>query len=238
MKNKNLVPYIIVAPNFRRTSAGIVLLYKLAELLGTLATVNTAPPADGRFIAVYPRIYAGNQWNAPLVVRYIMSNLDLYPDPVPDIPELVFTYSDSFRPDLKPLGKLFLPTVELELFENANPQPRSGFCYFHGKGGTSSIPPTGAKMIDNDWPPTRAELAQVLKTSEALYCDDPLTSLALEAVLCGCEVVCPGIKWISELGKNPTADGLRDKIMFHRREVLPAQIENFINITQEAYGRL
>ena len=241
LKNKNLVPYRIAAPDYRHTSMGIRVLYELHKELkyrGIPATIGNyqTRSTDRRFIAVYPRIRPGNPLNAPVSVRYIMSNLALYPPENPD--EIVFTYSVDFRKDLKPVGKLFIIPIELDLFNDFDTPERHGSLYYHGKGGTKSNPPDNARVIDNKNPPERTGLAAILRSSKTLYCDDPLTSLTAEAVLCGCKVVCPGVQWVQEFGINPQPEELRSKIILYQEESLPVQIENFINITQAAYEKL
>ncbi|GAB5098677.1 MULTISPECIES: glycosyltransferase [unclassified Caballeronia] len=136
-------PYYIMAPAYRETSAGIVVMHTLCDVLnrdgyeayiaGTpvvnpafdtpLLTpeVQTLHRAQGRTpIAIYPEVVSGNPLNAEVCVRYILNRIGfINGKPLNEgKDDLFFYYSENFLGDAKKsdVDFLFLPVLDTELF--------------------------------------------------------------------------------------------------------------------------
>lgn len=137
-------PYYIYAPDYRETSAGIVVLHTLCDalnkygyeayLVGTgivspdLHTPVLTPElldshnrSDVVPIVVYPEVISGNPVGAQVCVRYILNTIgQLTGQPLNEgEDDLLFYYSENFIGD-KDAGEvdyLFLPVVSPEVFK-------------------------------------------------------------------------------------------------------------------------
>lgn len=137
-------PYYIMAPDYRETSAGIVVMHTLCDVLnrdgyeayiaGTTVVnpqfdtplltleVQTLHRAQGRTpIAVYPEVVSGNPLNAEVSVRYILNRIGyISGKPLNEgKDDLFFYYSENFLGDAKKsdVDFLFLPVLDTELFK-------------------------------------------------------------------------------------------------------------------------
>lgn len=221
-------------------------------------------------IAVYPETLAGNALNAPVVVRYVLNFPGLLGGdrayPRGEIcfgysPELLSEQDASYRDNV-----LFLPVSDPAIFyPPQHDVVRRGSCFYAGKykyfHGGKLLPITrNAVEIHGPRgsgpPQSSQEIADLFRRSEMFYCYEN-SSLATEAVLCGCPVVMlpnefftrriavdilgtDGIAW----GDSP-AEVERARRTVHRfRERYLAlsaefwsQLDRFISFTQSAARR-
>lgn len=206
----DLRPYVIWAPEYSQRSAGIRALYKLGDELAAhgqqVEIINDIRwPVDDGAILVYPEIIMGNPCQGKRVMRWALK-----PEVRAKPEDQIWSWSVSFldalnrRPGrhLTDDNVLNLPLVETELFNNDNPQERAGGVFYRadhlrGKPGFTEI--TG------EWPDTRQELADLLRTSEVLVCGK-MSTLIDEARFCGCPVVTFG--WERPLRSDYGLDGI------------------------------
>ena len=204
--------YLIWAPGYRRTSAGIVVLHKLCHLLsekGLTAYVTGKPNSEWNekyadpkkikelvsedAIVVYPEVVSGNPFFARFVVRYILNKPGLLGGTKRySKHELLFAYFYMLGKNLgKKIEVLEISYLDLELFNDDSDHKRAGIVFYVGKGSqTSRIRETeSATEITREYPPTHEELAELFKKSELFYSYDNCTGLTSEARLCGCPVV-------------------------------------------------
>jgi len=216
-------PYIIMAPPYRNSSAGVRALYELRnhlESAGYEAKIFQGGDAPANSIVVYPETVSSNPMKARTVVRYVLNYPGLLGgDSSYDSAELIFTFSPAYYPTA-PL--LTVPIIE-PFFRDYG-LPRSGGCFWVGKGEgiVDEIPETkGLTEITYTWPETRQELAKFLNEKEILYSYDDCTALIYEARKCGCKVVViPGEQVV------PSYDELIKDF--------DIQLDHFIRITQDA----
>ncbi len=198
-------------------------------------------------VHVYPDIVEGNPARARRVVRWYLGP-EQYP-PGPD--DLEFAWVPEFS--TRPAPRLMVDVIEPDLFF-AKSRPGTGTALWIGKGLRSStprverlevkwsrwrlrrlLPPT--REITSAWPHDRAELADLLRDVDLLISYDCISSLNLEAVLCGTPVLLAG----------PAGRRLRDTIIGHlgmvcrRRDLdrarseIPAAIERYQAVGQEIF---
>jgi hypothetical protein len=217
-------PYVIVAPVYRNSSAGVRALYRLKDELIKRGYDVTVCQGGDRVpygsIVVYPEIVDGNPLNAKTVIRYVLNTPGLLGgDKEYDESEIVFTYHPSYYD----APVLTVPTIE-DFFQDEG-LPRAGACFWVGKGiNIPRIPETDGLMeITYTWPKTREELANLLNTKVVFYSYDNNTALNAEAKKCGCKVVVIG-------GEMPDAD-YDEKI-----KDFDKQLDYFIDVTQKAAG--
>jgi len=187
-------PYKIWSPPYQHNSGGLRVLRRLADLLresGAEVEVSMKPGNNnGDTVAIYPEITWGNPFGVKHVVRYICCRPGLIGGPV-DFPKTdLLVWYDSVLNSNPAAMCLTIPTIELDLFNTVGVGKRDTTCYWIGKGRDfMDCAPTGEIKITPEWPPTRKDLAVLLKRSKVLYSYDSLTALNTEAPLCGCPVV-------------------------------------------------
>lgn len=211
-------PYYIDAPEYTRVSAGIRVLHMLCHALNCIgfeAYVYTektnpalrTPTLTSQIIekhrksgivpiTVYPEVTKGNPRNAPSVVRYILNKPGLLGGlSCFDDSELLFSYGHNIAPEGTEKNILFLPPVDSTIFNNLNNESdgnRNGVLFYSGRyHAAPSVYPDlfkEATIITKEYPDSHSELAKLFRRSKILYCFES-TSIALEAVLCGCPVV-------------------------------------------------
>jgi GT2 family glycosyltransferase len=155
-------------------------------------------------IVVYPETLRGNPFQAAVVARYILNFPGkLGGDSTFAPSEHCYAYSETLRravPDAK--GKLFLPVSDPNEFSPPEHENRSGSCFYAGKyqhihrGELFEITKNSTEIVSNlggvinptQPVQTRRELVDLFRKSEVMYCYEN-SSLALEALLCGCPVV-------------------------------------------------
>jgi hypothetical protein len=254
-------PYLIMAPEYRSTSSGVTVLYKLCDRLrnaGYLAYIvqKKHKVKDGwnidflsheeaeklqkqwQCIAVYPEIISGNPLNCPYVARYVL----YYPgvlsgDPVYNESELVFSYSDLLKPAIqnKIQGNLYLPVPDLSEFKDYGFK-RTGTAYWTGKGTyDKSFLPYGCFQITRDFPKTQKELIMLLNFIEVFYCFDFGTCLMYEAPLCGCPTVLLHEDWKKHIKTEIGFAGCTNSIdtINKAKATIPLVRERFIEIEKQ-----
>jgi O-antigen biosynthesis protein len=208
--------YVILAPGYVTSSAGVVCLYRLCNdlntrgfpsyIVGSKHTPKTlaAPLIDWNegielcrhgYTAVYPEIADGNRLRAPYVARWVLNRPGLLGgDKVFDESELVFNYSSVYEPYIKNAiaGKLYLPTIDESIFFSNDPDgpERPLECYYIGKSQwqDGSVDRDRAFEITRGAPRKR-ELGKLLRITRVLYTFDNSTIFTYEAILCGCPAV-------------------------------------------------
>lgn len=208
--------FVLSAPPFVEHSAGIRAMYLLCQDLrkmGFAAFMCGGPPGSrvgeavivsiesarhlcrSGFVAIYPETVSGNPLNASTVVRWVLNRPGLLGgDPVYDPTEIVFIYSEAYRPYVSSAvaGRLYLPIIDHELFWAPSPGSvsRELDCFYVGKSSWKDgvVDRDEALELTRTWP-DRSELGKILRRSRALYCFDNSTMLIYEALLCGCPVV-------------------------------------------------
>jgi len=208
--------FVIVAPSFVANSAGIVCLYRLCEELrrrgfsafmagGNRGAAHLDTPIVdlveaarlcGRgYAAVYPETIVGNPLGSPTVMRWVLNRPGLLGgDDVYDDDELVFCYSDVFRPYVRNrvAGKLYMPTIDEAIFhaDEWDVSRRSLECFYVGKSTWKDGVVDRSKAFEiTRENPAKSELGKLFRAARTLYCFDNSTILVYEALLCGCPVV-------------------------------------------------
>jgi len=208
--------FIIAAASYVSNSAGHYCLFKLCEALRrrgfpafvTIATRGAdhidAPViseayarqlCERGFAAIYPETIPGNQLHARTVIRWVLNRPGLLGgDEVYDDEELVFCYSEAFKPYVKNrvAGMLHMPTIDTGIFHSSDWDlgKRSLECFYVGKSKWKDgvCDRHSAFEITRKSPPKR-DLGKILRASRVLYCFDNSTILTYEALLCGCPVI-------------------------------------------------
>lgn len=162
-------PYCIYAPSFRITSAGVIVMHRLAHELRNrglevyintniqnpayppLPVIGTFPPKNNqitdKFIAVYPEIIRGNPFGCRTVVRYILNVPGRYCHGPKSFAksDILFVYGEEWNKlaklGLPPERILFIPSIDLNEFYDMH-VPRKGKLYFHGKNKKAYHPIT------------------------------------------------------------------------------------------------
>ena len=155
-------------------------------------------------ISIYPEVIPGNPFATPVVTRWLLNkpghlggDAQFHPS------DLVFYIQKWCLPEGMPGELLTLPTVDLSIFNNHNnphDNQRKGACYYAHKylafgGAVDPALEFQATSLCLDIPRTPAELADLLRRSEVLYCFEQ-SSIILEALSCGCPVlIVPSEYW-------------------------------------------
>lgn len=240
--------YIIYAPKLSGSN-GIRALYTLHDLLwekgyeaymfcpdehcGNYHYINSIDKKMRSYdIIVYPEIIIGNPLQFRNVVRWVLyfpgknGGATSYHHS-----EMIFTWDTCYYN----APEIYLSGIDRNLFFDEH-LPKTQDCYFVHKGGKWKYVKEieGFLEINMDYPATRKELAQILKTTRILYSYDAYSAINLEARLCGAQV------------KIITENGFKDYWEEDRfdKDILEHQLEYFIKITQvrnykgdiESYG--
>jgi hypothetical protein len=211
----NRKSYLIYSPPFDNSSAGIMVLHRLAVELQKrgenvlISTENQNPKWDRvnvRFgflgeridIAIYPDIIHDNPFKAKTVVRWMLNipeysggpPIDTYPKT-----DIFYTYSRLFNTRLGlPDDRILLcPSIDLCMFYDMH-IPRSGRLVYRGKGQQPDSPllaqyPSlgGKESFKGDDGQNR--LREKLNKAEMIYVYDNATAITDIARLCGCPVI-------------------------------------------------
>ncbi len=197
--------YIICAPEYSG-STGIRALYRLRDELEKSGcdafifqyTGLSGDETKARFVSritremrqndivVYPETVHGNPLNFHRVVRWVLyfpgkngGETHYHPG------ELVFTWAEEYYPGVP---ELRFNMLDRSLFYKGN-EVRDVNCYFVYKGTFRDIPEIKDCIeITTAWPPTRKELADLLRRTKILYSYDWYTLLSDEACMCGVDV--------------------------------------------------
>lgn len=254
--------YVIYAPPYSPLSAGIKALHMLCDALNAadetadirLMTMGNPKPVLDDVVVIYPEIVVGNPLNARHVVRWLLYYAGRYRGnktfPTTD---LVFGYTSVIAKDYGTNTVLFLPTVDETVFTTPpEGTVRKGELFYAHKyrtffRGDQALLPKNMTEITNPGQ-SREEVIHLLQTSEVFYAYED-TALIIEAVLCGCPVVCvpnehfrescgicdfsSGIAWgIEEYNeaKRTLPDARKDYMALKER--FKVQLREFIERTQ------
>lgn len=213
-------PYYLTAPGYKQTSGGVRAMHYLCHALNLLGceaylkTTEVHPAlrtplltqeiAQAHFeagrspVAVYPEIVEGNPFGSRCVARYLLAEpgringnpLDLAPT------DLVFAFGPTIVPDGWQADLLRIPLVDTRIFhcDGVDDATRSGTAAFlnrHLRRGGSLHPATAESIEISGRVPERSahELAELLRRVECVYLYE-WSTIAFEALLCGCPVVC------------------------------------------------
>jgi len=208
-------PYYITAPGFSEHSSGIRVLHYLCHvlnLLGYEAYISASQVSQwlwtpllsdevmkrhfitGRKpIALYPEVVRGTPLGVGTKVRLLLN----LPGKIAghaefDDDEITFGYRSAFVKDpATPL--LTMPTSDPAQFCPGLPESqRSGrYVFFNrllARGGKLQAVTADAEEISSRKPRSMAELSEIFKRAELLYCYED-GAITLEARMCGCPVV-------------------------------------------------
>jgi hypothetical protein len=172
-------------------------------------------------VVIYPEAVTGNPLKIKNVARYVL----YYPglnggEKKFHQSEALFTHLPMFYPNIPVFT---WPWLNEELFYDEN-LPKTQDCSFVYKGGKfrDAKETEGLLEINLDFPATRKELADLLRTTGTLYSYDNCTAILEEATLCGAKV------------KIITKEGVEDYHSTYKEETkdFEEQISNFIKTTQ------
>lgn len=201
-------PYLIVAHDYRRTSAGVRALHKLCHALNGIPGVvsfvladevneewNT-PQANHRIvewiakdgIVVYPEVEDGNKLGARRVVRYLLNRPGFIRDATFGENEVRFCYCGLLRefvPDSRHI--LTVPVVDAHLFTDEVGLERYNEILWVGKWtGDRFLDESGMVEITLDWPERVETLVDLFRSAVMFYSYTDYTALTIEARLCAC----------------------------------------------------
>lgn len=214
-------------------------------------------------IFVYPDTIVGNPFQAKTVVRYLLhyagklGGESSFPKT-----DLIFSYTKKIAEESNQSTEhvLFMPVIDTTVFYlDETPRKRKGSCFYASKyrnfhsGALLDITEDSVEITryqtDSQTP---EEIAELFRSSEVFYTYED-TSLATEAILCGCPVVFIPNEFMTtvplatnELGSNGVAIGCGDDafnrakqtvdkakdLFFVARDKYWVQLDFFINATQ------
>ncbi|WP_176707077.1 glycosyltransferase [Pseudomonas protegens] len=215
-------PYYLLAPDYRRNSAGIRVMHMLCDVLnrsGYEAYIGAnvlnpelmTPPLTNQVIAlhkqqglepivVYPEVTSGNPLGGDVVVRYLLNTPGFlaggknYGED-----DIMFAFTKGLLlPGMPEEHVMFLQPIDLNVFTLPEDPARripGKICYYQGRAGSGidkDSLPADAVEITGSYPDTWEGLVEIFQTSEFFY-SSATTALSAEAALCGCiGVVIPG----------------------------------------------
>lgn len=175
-------------------------------------------------VVVYPEVVAGNPLGFRTVARWVLNYPGLLGgDATFADGELVFTWQTRY---ISRVPVLRLDAVDRSLFYRDDTVSRNRICTFVNKGGKFRDIPEDANavQITKQWPPSRRELADLLRRTSCLYSFDGNSSILDEALACGAKV------------KVVTVDGYADYVPFdaYSRDDAERQLDEFVRVTQQS----
>lgn len=212
-------PYYLLAPDYRRNSAGIRVMHMLCHLLNRcgqdayMFPAQTNPlwhtplltgdlkqqhaEAGRRPIVVYPEVVRGNPANAQSVVRYLLNVPGLLGgDTEFASTDMIFAYAQNLLPEGEsPDQLLFMPPIDTSIYNNlANPydQQRKGWLLYPGRhvDALKEHPELAAKCtVITGEWPATPQEMAELFRRSERVYCFASTAIALEAILCGCPAV-------------------------------------------------
>lgn len=237
--------YIIYAPSIvqNHKSNGVRALHLLSSALrdkGYNAYIFSPRPHNSDYhyinkitnyhrknsIVVYAEIVKGNPLKIKNVVRYLLNTPGkLGGSKKIKRGEVVFTWSHKFY---KNAPELLIPYIDTKVFYKDD-TPKTQDCVFvHKKGRFKDIPELENLVeINMNYPKTREELGNLLRSTKILYSYDNCSAILQEANACGALV-----KIIKD-------EGIEDSKDFDdfSPELFEKNLCNFIEITQNANYR-
>ena len=229
-QSTNTRRYVIAAPPFEHNSAGIRVLYDLQKwliLAGLDAIVCTWFPGYPieQFvddIVIYPEVVPGNLFKAKRVIRYIMNVPGKlgYGEKQYDHNELLVAYSSELA---HYANGMILQVPSIEPFFNKEGCIKMSDAFYVGKGKNLGLHPEECIEITKTFPPSRLEVAHLLRSVKTLYMYDDFSMLGIEAELCGCSV---------KLIRSDSAVVNYPRILYPSQEEFKRQLHEFIQITK------
>lgn len=230
--------YIIWTYTYTETSNGVKVLHLLSKELkkrGYNVYLYSEEPYSKGYdyidkitdemrksaVVIYPEVVVGNPLRFQNVARLILyypglnGGMKQYHES-----EVLFTHSPMFYPEIPVLT---VPWLDTTIFYDDKSPKTQDCCFVHKGGRFREISETdGLLEINMDYPKTRNELADLLRTTKTLYSYDNCSALLEEAVLCGAEV------------KIITEDGIEDFHSTYKQDTknFQQQLDVFIEITQ------
>ena len=209
--------FIIHAPNYVSTSAGVHCVYRLCDDLNKLGvpsaicgSAKTSKELNAPLIfwrdakrllkyenrwVLYSETISGNPTNAKNVVRWVLNRPGLLGgEETYENSEKVFVYSDQYRNYVKNqiAGKLQSVNLDRDIFyPPSDPHAaRPLKCFYVGKSKYKSgvLDRKEVLEITRNFP-KKNELGKILRASSILYTFDNSTALTYEAIACGCRVM-------------------------------------------------
>lgn len=259
-------PYLIVTHPWRRQSAGVCALHRLASFLqsrGCVAYTTTQTPLKGVKMAsstmaagiardgivVYPEVEKGNPLHARRVVRYLLNVPGLIRgDKTFPESELIFAYSGLLRGYLRdPENILTVPVTSDEFLKPVGNHKRNTALVWKGAktkvGQELCIDAELAREITFDWPRTHRVLAEQFRRADVFYSYQNYTNLTIEARLCGCPaVIIPNGIFTREQfetsmpGINGLAFGNTSEEVARAASTVGAFVDDFKAMTDEFYN--
>lgn len=236
--------YTIWSPFPTNIHGGVRALHQLKkELLDRGCNVQMHYEGyDPESIVIYPEIVSNNPLRSPYVVRWLLNK--------GGFPELQFGWVH----DLGAEHLLTVNIIELDIFHPQDNE-RSGTAFWVGKGHfNSSLIPENCIEINQSFPSTRQELANILSSIEYLISFDDFSAINIESTLLGTPVVIHSSgKWSreqmtqSQFGGSGICWSIEDlpqakldvKNAFSEYQeltkIFDKRIDEFIRITQETY---
>lgn len=260
LNKKGYPAYMVILPNIYSGGIAVDLVTpKLTKEIMELHFKHKRCP-----IVVYSETITGNPLNAPLVARYVLNYPGLLGgDKVYNEKEIIFAYTKDLARSFssEDLNVLFMPVSDTKIFYPPEYKiERKGTCFYASKyqsvhgGKLKEINEENSYEITRDKPDSLStlEIAERFRNSEIFYTYEE-TSLALEAILCGCPTVFIPNEYLtkkpfsaSEIGMNGMAWGIDKKAIQHAKDTVhlmqnnymqavntfDQQLDNFISITQ------
>ncbi|BBH45074.1 glycosyltransferase [Pseudomonas sp. KU43P] len=212
-------PYYIMAPDYRRSSAGIRVLHMLCDALmraGQEAYVAATGMHPGLMtpllteavvavhkaqgvepIIVYPEVVDGNPFKGNVVVRYLLNRPGFLASVSPFAEtDVLFAYTrELLQPGMDEDRVLYMPAVDLSIFcppADSATRIAGKVCYYRGRKSQVEIDPAllGADAVEiTGQSPGSWEELAALFQSCEYFYCTEPSGLAAEAALCGCVAV-------------------------------------------------
>jgi predicted O-linked N-acetylglucosamine transferase (SPINDLY family) len=222
--------YVIYAPLYRHNSAGIRVLFELQKwlilagqdaIVVAMATNGYAPGQFSDDIVIYPEVVAGNPLKALRVVRYLLN----VPGKLAGTKkyashELLIAYSAAL--EQYSAGKI-LQTPSIESIFYIDGRIKTINAVYIGKAQDLHRHPDDCVYITGNFPATRLEVAEFMRSVKTLYTYDSFSVIAHEAMECGCEV--------KLIDKDGTINNFPDPCHTPLNE-FKAQLHDFIEMTK------
>jgi hypothetical protein len=145
---------------------------------------------------------------------------------------------------------LTIPTLELDLFNLDGVGIRDTTSTWIGradrKGYMPPGKPIGETIITREWPPTRKEVADLLKRSRVFYSYEPFSAFNVEAPLCGCPVIIMTDmskypiprKEFDDVGWRPPGVGWGPEEIDRATKTIPAVLPGLLQAEEDMKGQL
>lgn len=195
-------PYVIVCPDYDKTSGGIKVVWGLFGYLlskGVEVYMNRQPSIN--VVAIYPEIINGNPIQAKKVVRYILAppgemalisknptGGDIREPSMLEFPKTDMIYSFSkLIYETDDAHTMFLPIIDTHIFKDQHKQ-RTKTAVLFGKQPNKGLHPDDSIIIDRTTASDQSTLNDLLNECKMLYVYDHRTAMTEVARLAGCPV--------------------------------------------------